>query len=70
MSYHTKNGVPHHVRAKNHTENFPYLDLKGEIIFVEGAGSDNKSSEQLLVRQFRQVNPAFSHLSNILFNIK
>jgi len=40
------------------------------MIFAEGAGSDNKSSDQLLVCQFRQVNPAFSHLSNILFNIK
>lgn len=40
------------------------------MIFAEGAGSGNKSSDQLLVSLFRQVNPAFSHLSNILFNIK
>lgn len=40
------------------------------MVFAEGARSDNKSSDQLLVRQFREMNPVFSHLSNILLNIK
>lgn len=69
MSHNTKNGVPYHFRAKSYPENFSYLGPKKEVFLLKEQGQIIKA-DQLIVYQFRQVNLACCHLSNILFNIK